>query len=221
MKTLKLTVVALMAIFMGLNFASCSDEKDEPLDDPEEDVVVKGLIGTKWNLLGTSGNNMELNIEFLDEERCAIESAMIYGKEKGVSTYVYDEELNMGMVLLPTIASMETFLIEDNVLTVNGRSYEKDATYKAPKKKHERVGTIWYNYVDSKNYMQIEIFDEGRIIQTGKKTGFEYNKFLNYTVMESGVMDVENGSFYLEIHSGKLIYYNDMGDVELVLDAKN
>lgn len=208
---------------MGLNFASCSDEKDEPIDDPTDDPqeeVVKGLIGSKWNLLGASGNNMELNIEFLDEERCAIESAMIYGKEKGVSTYVYDEELNMGMVLLPTIASMETFLIEDNILTVNGRSYEKDASYRAPKKKHERVGTIWYNYADSKNYMQIEIFDEGRIIQTGKNKGLEYNKFLNYTVMESGIMDVENGSFYLEIINGQLIYYNDMGDVDLVLDAK-
>ena len=82
------------------------------------------------------------------------------------------------------------------------------------------MGTIWYNYTDSRNYMQIEFFDEGRIIQTISKSGFEFNKFLNYTVMESGVMDVENGSFFLEINKGQLIYYNDMGDVEYVLNAK-
>lgn len=209
MRALKFTLVAFMAIFMGMNFTSCSDDNDEPSDNPEE---ATGLVGTKWDWATPNGEYMQVhNIEFIDAERCIIHVNYYDGDYRlELSTYTFDEELNMGMILLTTTNEMVAFEVDGNKINIKGEEYAKISTYKAPTKKHKLVGSVWYQSWGFGDFMQFEFLDDARCIESFKDGGDEAIYVWNYYVTADGKVRIpfESSEIIAEFDGDEMVCYD-------------
>ncbi|MBO5272800.1 MAG: hypothetical protein J6B30_08295 [Muribaculaceae bacterium] len=221
MKILKLTVVALMAIFMGMNFASCSDDNDEPSVNPED---ANGLVGTKWDWATPNSEYMQVhNIEFIDAERCIIHVNYYDGEYRlELSTYTFDEELDMGMILWNPTTEMLTFTIDGNKISVNGEYYNKISTYKAPSKTNEYVGTVWYAPWGGGDFMQFEFIDDQRCIESFKDGVDEAEYVWDYYITADGNIRIpfEGTDATAKFEEDKMFLYESDGSLIGAFDRK-
>lgn len=89
MKTFRFIGMALFAVLMCVNFASCSSSDDDPTEEPEEGgVVVSGKKLTK--IVGTSGNGDSENYTFkYDDKGRLIEAISSYEEDGDKYTETY------------------------------------------------------------------------------------------------------------------------------------
>ena len=213
MRALKFTLVAFMAIFMGMNFASCSDDNDEPSVNPED---ANGLVGTKWDWANPTGEYRQyMSMEFIDNERCAIEVNYYDVNRFYVVTYAFDEELNMGMVFLPLTEEMVPFELNDNVVKLQDKIYNKNTW--TPTKNRDIVGSIWTTTQEGMT-VEIEFIDDMRLIQSASimSTGFMFE----YEVSQTGIISLVEGDISMEIDGNKLYFFDPDGNLQVIYTRK-
>jgi hypothetical protein len=122
MKTFRMIGMALFAVFMCVNFASCSSSDDEPKVDDESGVVTneKKLVEIKYT---NGGKGFDIH-EFIYDNQNRLSSSIFTEYNSGVDKFQYT--WGNGVV----IARNLTFSLDNNLIkSAKGSSSFNDATF--------------------------------------------------------------------------------------------
>ena len=179
MKTFRLVGMALFAVLMCVNFASCSSSDDDPTEEKEGGVVVSGKKLAK--IVGTSENSSETITFSYDNKGRLIKSVVteehdIY-RDNRTHSFIWGDD-----AIKETVNSSYSY----NGQSPNNSSYSNTYTLKNGLVQSDESHT--YSYNNSKKLVQVKtdyytttaIWDGDKLVSISEDDGSESEATLTY-----------------------------------------